>query len=485
MKKDPLDRRIKTLMLPGLKRWIVFIVFGVGIIIFGVALLLGYHPIFNSVNFVEDVFSYVTAVLPHRISGVMAIVAGGLFLFWAISKMTQSVLGAYLPEDRESIPDVLYRRRHLASGPRVVVIGGGTGLANLLKGLKGFTNNITAIVTVGDDGGSSGRLREELGVLPPGDIRNCITALADEEKLVTELFRYRFEAGDGLEGHSFGNLFLTALCSITKGDMLEAVRVASRVLNSCGQVLPSTLSNIVLVADFADGQQVRGESRIPEANGKILRMRCEPENPDATPEAIEAIMSAELIVLGPGSLYTSVIPNFLIRGIPEAVRDSPARKIYVCNVMTQQGETTGYSVSDHVEALLKHAGASPRAGYKYINAVLVNDEESTTQVDDVHYGICAPVRYDPDRLRELNVIPVKRAIMSATLTGHHDPNKLARHIMLWYHRKSDVNRRTKQSRRLKDVSKQRLQTALTVRVFRRKQAIKSPLKWKNQSVKLK
>ncbi|MBI2809249.1 MAG: YvcK family protein [Candidatus Melainabacteria bacterium] len=433
--KNSLDRRIKALMLPGLKRWIVFIVFGVGIIIFGVALLLGYHPIFNSVNFVEELFKYVTKVLPYRISGVIAIAAGALFLFWAITKMTQSVLGAYLPDDRESIPDVLFRRRHLARGPRVVVIGGGTGLANLLKGLKAFTNNITAIVTVGDDGGSSGRLREELGVLPPGDIRNCITALADEEKLVTELFRYRFEAGEGLEGHSFGNLFLTALSQITKGDMLEAVRVASRVLNSCGQVLPSTLSNMVLVAELADGQIIRGESRIPAANGRIVRVRCEPESPDATPEAIEAILGAELIVLGPGSLYTSVIPNFLIRGIPEAVRDSQARKIYVCNVMTQQGETTNYSVADHVEALLKHAGAAPQAGYRYINAVLVNDELPTTQTGDEHQGASAPVKYDPDRLRKLSVVPVRRALLSPTLSGHHDPNKLARVIMLWFHRK--------------------------------------------------
>jgi uncharacterized cofD-like protein len=435
-KKNSLDRTIKALLLPGLKRWIVFIMFGVGIIIFGVALLLGYHPIFNSVNFVEDLFSYVTKILPYRYSGVIAIIAGGLFLFWAISKMTQSVLGAYLPDDRESIPDVLYRRRHLARGPRVVVIGGGTGLANLLKGLKGFTNNITAIVTVGDDGGSSGRLREELGVLPPGDIRNCITALADEEKLVTELFRYRFEAGEGLEGHSFGNLFLTALCSITKGDMLEAVRVASRVLNSCGQVLPSTLTNMVLVADLADGQQVRGESNIPLANGRIVRVRCEPDNLEATPEAIEAILGAELIILGPGSLYTSVIPNFLIRGISEAVRDSQARKIYVCNVMTQQGETTDYSVADHVEALLKHAGAPSKAGYRYINAVLVNDEMPGGQVADGHnYGTSVPVRYDPDRLSKLNVVPVIRALLSPTLSGHHDPNKLARVIMLWFHRK--------------------------------------------------
>lgn len=433
--KGTWDKKLRSFMLPGLKRWILVILCGMFVIVYGVLLLFGFHPIDTAMRFAKDVMENAAEVLPYRISGLIVIISGAVFVIWAMLKMTQSVLGAYLPEDRESIPDVLYRRRHLARGPRVVVIGGGTGLSNLLKGLKNFTNNITAIVTVGDDGGSSGRLRQELGVLPPGDIRNCITALADEEQLVTELFRYRFDAGEGLEGHSFGNLFLTALCSVTDGDMLEAVRVASRVLNSCGQVLPATLSSVVLTADLADGRHIRGESQIPEANGRIVRLRCEPDNAEATPEAIQAIRSAELIVLGPGSLYTSVIPNLLIRGIPEAVRESRARKIYVCNVMTQQGETNNYSVADHVEALLTHAGAAPRTGHRYVNAVLVNDELPSGQPNDGHYGTSIPVKYDPDRLRELGVIPVRRSLLSATLSGHHDPFKLARVIMLWFYRK--------------------------------------------------
>jgi uncharacterized cofD-like protein len=346
--------------------------------------------------------------------------------------MTISVLGAYLPDDRESIPDVLYRRRHLDRGPKVVVIGGGTGLSNLLRGLKNYTSNITAIVTVGDDGGSSGRLREELGVLPPGDIRNCITALADEEKLVTELFRYRFEAGQGLEGHSFGNLFLTALCSITKGDMLEAVRVASRVLNSCGQVLPSTLNSVVLVAEMADGSTVRGESHITSAKGQITRLGCEPDNPVATPEALAAIADADLIILGPGSLYTSICPNLLIKGIPEALREARARKIYICNVMTQEGETTNYTVADHVQTLLLHARVTPGIGTRLINAVLVNREAPPPELNAGHYGVATPVRYDPERLKELKVVGVLRSVLSSTLNCHHDPDKLAKAIMEWF-----------------------------------------------------
>lgn len=442
--------RIKALMLPGLKRWVLVIMIGIVAIVYGVFLVLGYHPIHVLSTAVSDLLSNAAEVLPYRISGLLVIIFGACFVFFAVSKVTLSVLGAYLPSDRESIPDVLYKKRHLDRGPRVVVVGGGTGLSNLLRGLKIFTNNITAIVTVGDDGGSSGRLREELGVLPPGDIRNCITALADEDKLVTELFRYRFNAGQGLEGHSFGNLFLTALCAITHNDMLEAVRVASRVLNSCGQVLPATMSNMVLVAEMEDGRHVRGESHIPHANGRIRRLYCDPAEPQATPSAVEAIMSAELIILGPGSLYTSIVPNLLINGIPEAIRQSPAKKLYVCNVMTQEGETTDYTVADHVQAILGHAGGHQRSA-RLLHAVLVNSQLPLKGFDpeaEPKYGVAQPVSYDPDRLRELGVVPVRRSLINPAESAHHDPIKLARVIMLWYHRhkkrKSSPPRRPRQ-----------------------------------------
>jgi len=430
--------RIRAMMLPGLKRWILVIMCGIALIVYGVFLVLGYHPIAVVGKFVSEVMANAAKELPYRFSGLIVIISGILFVFFAVSKVTLSVLGAFLPfGDRESIPDVLYRKRHLDRGPRVVVVGGGTGLSNLLKGLKNYTNNITAIVTVGDDGGSSGRLRQELGVLPPGDIRNCITALADEEKLVTELFRYRFDAGQGLEGHSFGNLFLTALCAITKGDMLEAVRTASRVLNSCGQVLPSTLSNIVLVAEMEDGRVIRGESQIPHAGGKIRKLYCEPSSPRATPEALEAILGAELIIVGPGSLYTSIVPNLLIQGIPDAIRQSAAKKLYICNVMTQEGETNDYSVADHVQTVLAHAGGQQR-GSKVLHAVLVNDQLPLIGDDPESlekFGSARPVRYDPDRLRAMAVVPVRRSLINPATGVHHNPHKLAKVIMSWYNRK--------------------------------------------------
>lgn len=426
---------MRSLMLPGLKRWIAIIIMGIAVIVFGVLVLLGKHPVHYTLEALRDFLNSITSDMSHKVTGIIVISVGGVLVFTAILKLTYSILGAYLPHERESIPDVLYRRRHLDRGPKVVVVGGGHGLSNLLRGLKGFTNNLTAIVTVGDDGGSSGRLRQELGVLPPGDIRNCITALADEDRLVTELFKYRFEQGHGLEGHSFGNLFLTAVCAITNGDMLEAARAASRVLNSCGQVLPSTLSSMVLIADMEDGRTIRGESVIPEADGRIQRLYCEPELPDATPEALEAIASADMIILGPGSLYTSIIPNLLVKGIAEAIIQSPARKVYVCNVMTQKGETTNYAVGDHVEALLQHAGFGKGGKQnvptsRFIEGVMINVQAPTIETN----GSVSPVRYDPDRLRHLGVRPILRPLISEEYAGHHDPHRLAEALMLWYFR---------------------------------------------------
>lgn len=429
--KNTWQYKLRSFTLPGLKRWILFIFCGIIVIVFGVLLLLEEHPVRTMLTFTDELLKDATRVLPHKISGIIAISVGGFLTAAAVGKLALSILGAYVPDERESIPDVLYRKRLLDRGPRVVVIGGGTGLSTLLRGLKQFTNNITAIVTVGDDGGSSGRLREELGVLPPGDIRNCITALADEDKLVTELFRYRFQQGNGLEGHSFGNLFLTAVCAITNGDMLEAARAASRVLNSCGQVLPSTLKGMTLVADLENGQRIVGECHIPEAGShRIKRLSCQPECPTATPEALEAIKNAEFLILGPGSLYTSIIPNLLVKGVPEAIMHSRAKKVYVCNVRTQKGETANYSVADHVRALLEHAGfsAGSQLGLpqRFLDRVLVHGDETKG------VNIPEPVRFDPDKLKALGVRPMVRDVASEVLPGHHDPEKLAEALMMWY-----------------------------------------------------
>ena len=258
--------------------------------------------------------------------------------------------------------------------PRVAALGGGTGLSTLLRGLKAHTPHITAIVTVADDGGSSGRLRRELGVLPPGDFRNCLAALADDESLMTRLFQYRFGQGEGLNGHSFGNLFITALVGVT-GSFERAILEAERVLAVRGRVLPSTLENVTLVADLraeaADLARVRGESAIPKAGRSIERVFLQPEEARAYPEAVRAILQADLIVAGPGSLFTSVLPNLLIPGIRRAVAASPAIKVYVCNVAAQPGETDGFDAGMHVRALQRHVG---RGLFPY---VLVNNRTTS------------------------------------------------------------------------------------------------------------
>lgn len=247
--------------------------------------------------------------------------------------------------------------------PKVVAIGGGTGLSTLLRGLKAYTPHIAAIVTVADDGGSSGRLRRELGLLPPGDFRNCIAALADDEALITQLFQYRFGQGEGLDGHSFGNLFITALAAVT-GSFECAILEASRVLAVQGRILPSTLEDVTLVADLKveDGPapsrltRVQGESAIPKAGRPIERVFLRPEQVRAYPEAVRAILEADLIVAGPGSLFTSVLPNLLVQDIRRAVEASSALKLYVCNVATQPGETDGFDVGQHVSVLQRHVG---------------------------------------------------------------------------------------------------------------------------------
>ena len=245
--------------------------------------------------------------------------------------------------------------------PKIVAIGGGHGLSALLRGVKTHTRNVSAIITVADDGGSSGILRHELGVLPPGDFRNCLAALADDEALMTQLFQYRFGSGSGLEGHSFGNLFITAMAAIT-GSSEQAILESAHVLAIQGQVLPSTLHDVTLAATLRDStnhiRHVSGESEIPRARGEIERVYLEPDDAPAYPGALRALLDADLIVAGPGSLYTSVLPNLLVREVAQAVATSQAVKVYVCNVATQLGETDGYVAGDHVDALEAHVGAS-------------------------------------------------------------------------------------------------------------------------------
>ena len=317
-----------------------------------------------------------------------------------------------------------------ANGPRIAAIGGGNGLSTMLRGLKNYTENLTAIVTVAYDGGGSGRLREDLGMLPPGDIRNCMEALANTEPLMRQLMHYRFTEGS-LAGQSFGNLFLAALNGISPS-FDAAVRRMSEVLAITGRVLPVTTSDVQLQAEFENGASVIGESRITECKKaqdcRIRRVSLIPERPRALPEALEAIRQAEMIVLGPGSLYTSIIPNLLVDGIVEAIQGSDALKVYVCNIMTQDGETEGYTVSDHIEALFQHS-APGLFDLCLTNSAPIPEEMVRRYAQEG----AEPIRCDEDACHALGV-EVLRCPLAAVGSGfvRHDSGNLARELIQIY-----------------------------------------------------
>lgn len=415
-------------LIPGLqvKRWFAMIFVGSLLIILGTMILFNMRPVFFTFEFIR----YIAEKFPSGVFGVLLAAVGGYLFFKGWQKTNLSMLDLEGEKGKGSILESLYRRRKLNRGPKIVAIGGGTGLSMLLKGIKKITNNVTAIVTVGDDGGSSGRLREEMGVLPPGDIRNCIAALADDDDLVTKLFQYRFKSGEGLEGHSFGNLFLTALCAIT-GDMVSAVKESSNVLSIRGKVLPSTLDDMKLVAEMEDGRIIHGESNIPEAKGKVKRLFTDPENCRPLEDVIHAIKDAELIILGPGSLYTSVIPNLLIKEISDEIVKSPAKKIYVCNIMTQPGETDDYKVSNHINAIINHAGSN-----KIMDAVLVNNSLPANLAKKYELANSFPVKLDTDSIKKAGIRIVSKKLIEEKESKEglvrHSSNRVARAIYYWY-----------------------------------------------------
>lgn len=304
--------------------------------------------------------------------------------------------------------------------PKIVVIGGGTGLSVLLRGLKTYPVDITAIVTVADDGGSSGRLRNELAIPPPGDIRNVIAALSEAEPMIKSVFQYRFENGNGLSGHSLGNLLLAAVTSIT-GDFVLGIRELSRVLNVNGSVLPSANQNIVLNAEMTDGTIVKGESQIPRANKTIHRVFLTPEDIKALPESLKAIEEADLIVIGPGSLYTSILPNLLVPGFRDAVCDAKAKKVYICNVMTQLGETNHFTAADHVQALKDHMNC------KFIDTIVVNNKTIPPNIEALYELEGAePVHYDEDRLKSFGFQVISgKMIQYDRSVIRHDEHKIA------------------------------------------------------------
>ncbi len=350
------------------------------------------------------------------------IVLGGALVYYGLRQWMRSIVHAVSPQDGQRLIEVIYERRQLNRGYRVVAIGGGTGLSTMLRGLKEYTSKLTAVVTVTDDGGSSGRLRQELGVLPPGDIRNCLVALADSESMMTDLFQYRFNEGDGLSGHSFGNLFIAAMCGIA-GDFDRAIKESSRVLAIKGRVLPSTLQNVALEATLSDGSIVRGETAISRSASPIKSVRLVPEHCQPLSEVIDAIHEAELIVLGPGSLYTSIMPNVMVEGVAQALERSKAVKVYVCNIMTQPGETDGMSAADHVRALLQ--GTNRRLfDYALVNVQQPKRLLRMYEVEGAHQ-----VTPDFDAIKALGVTPISGRFISETHLVRHEAKKLTQSII--------------------------------------------------------
>jgi uncharacterized cofD-like protein len=391
MPRKRLMRSSLKWLIPGMgvKRWLVL--FAAGIALLGLGAVYLIIMLYRGGTLPEGAYRLLTLqILPPWGRVGAPILVGLLAIGIAVYRLSRSTLGPFLQTGGLPLADAVYRKRLRERGPSIVAIGGGTGLSTLLRGLKKQSCHITAIITVADDGGSSGRLRRELGLPPPGDFRNCIAALADDESLVTQLFQYRFgqpatgtpDTNPELSGHSFGNLFIAAMAGIT-GSFESGLEQSSQVLAIQGIILPSTLADVTLVADVREqshssgrekpapaGRQVRrvvGESRITEAGGVIERVHLDPESAPGYPAAVRAILTADLVVLGPGSLFTSVLPNLLVGGIQQALKRTRAPIIYVCNVATQPGETDGFTVSDHLQALERHIG------HGIVDVVLAND----------------------------------------------------------------------------------------------------------------
>ncbi|MGL5939124.1 MAG: gluconeogenesis factor YvcK family protein [Waterburya sp.] len=431
-KKFPRRRhRLFKWLSPGLfiKRWLLLSASGVFLAVVGTAIWSKLTPIYRILSFTAEFLEFLTTIIPSYISGPIVLIAGVFLIIWGQSRTVGSITDVLGVDKDKQLIDMLLDRRRLNRGPKIVVVGGGTGLSTLLRGLKDYSSNITAIVTVADDGGSSGRLRREIGVLPPGDIRNCIAALADEEELLTELFQYRFEAGSGLIGHSFGNLFLTAMSEIT-GDLEQAVAASSKVLAISGKVLPSTLTDVSLWAEMEDGRLIEGESNIPQAGGRIKTIGCMPANPPALPAAVTAIKEAEYIIIGPGSLYTSIIPNLLVPDIRDAIAKADVPRIYVCNIMTQPGETEGFSVGDHIREIDRISKQ------KLFDAVLVH-RKPPSPVSLQRYSLenSHPVYLDREEIAKLNRRIVMANVMEEdSIKGHvrHSSSQLARVLLRWY-----------------------------------------------------
>ncbi|MBT3321731.1 MAG: uridine diphosphate-N-acetylglucosamine-binding protein YvcK [Anaerolineae bacterium] len=414
----------------GVKRWLAFVLGGITLFAVGLAyLLLDVYRTAPETWWLPSLSYLALRFLPRPIRiFIFASIGFGLVLY-GIWGLNRTLLRPFLRPGKGIVDELTnYRRR--GRGARIVVIGGGHGLSTLLRGLKAYTHNLTAVVTVADDGGSSGKLRESMGILPPGDIRNCLAALSNDETMMTQLFQYRFSGSEGLDGHSFGNLFISALSNIT-GSFEEAVAESGRVLSVHGRVLPSTLHNVKLVADMtlpnsAYEVRVEGESKIPEFAGKVRRVWLEPDNAPAFPPVIRAILAADMIVIGPGSLYTSILPNLLVSDLKSAIEASRALKLFVCNIASQKGETDSYSCYDHLTALESHVGG------KMIDLVIANDCQEATLPADTDWTKIGDELSGDTRLYTADLLDREHP-------WRHDSEGLAQIIMkLFYERKEGV-----------------------------------------------
>lgn len=431
--------RMLKWLYPGMrfKRWLILFAGGVLMVSLGLALVFNYkyldhieEAIFRFVYNWKGSYDYAATALVGSLIVIMGVLVMGLATHYVV----RSIVTVLLPSD-SNLVDLIYEKRLLGKGPAVTVIGGGHGLSVLLRGIKQATTNVTAVVTVADDGGSSGRLREELGIIPPGDMRNCLVALADTEPLMERLFQYRFDSGSELAGHSFGNLFIAAMNEVTGGDMEKALQESSKVLAVKGRVLPSSTAHIRLDAVMDDGTIVQGESNIPKVKKQIKRVQLFPEKVKPVESALEAIENADAVILGPGSLYTSIIPNLLIDGVADALRKSKAIKIYICNVLTQPGETDGYTASMHVKAIIDHAGPGV-IDYVLLNSARLSKERAASCAEVGAY----PVLIDKDELTRLGVGFVTADLVSWKDNVHHDSKKLTDNVMkMVYELKSELN----------------------------------------------
>ena len=412
-------------LYPGMKvkRWLLVAILGVIFISIGISLIVS-TPYFKSIYRTWSAIVY-QLVRNYWLSvsfGIIWLAVGIFFIVFGLYHMNRSIFSVIMPAPEADVAKKIYQKRQLERGPNIVAIGGGHGLHVFLQGIKKYTSNTTAIVTVFDDGGSSGLLRQEMGVLPPGDIRNCLIALAETEPLMAKLFQHRFENDSTLHGHNFGNLFITALTQIT-GDFQKAVGESSKVLAVRGRVLPTTLLNVVLKAECEDGKIITGESNVGCCGKKIKRIFLDPEKVVSTPEVTKAIDEADIIVLGPGSLYTSVLCNLAVAEVREAVLRSPAPLVFVCNVTTQPGETDHYRFSDHLNAIFQFIPP------ERLNYILVNGEKPTPEeMEDLNKRGIEMV--DASEINTYGSIKIFEAsILSHDQPSRHDSNKLARALI--------------------------------------------------------